>query len=192
MDPMLGFLGTSAIVAIAGTAVKGILRPLSWAMLAAAALLFGSSKIVDATNALNQSPVLRQNPALNQNPQLSQNPALNQNPQLVPNPTSTFSSNSTISPPPLAQGWQSAAQGLNPSLSTLYGQNQPSQNQFGQNQPTQPQPGEVGQVEVGQSGQPTPTNSTSDSGANGLSTATSQTTAPPARVSTAQPIAGLW
>jgi hypothetical protein len=171
MDPLLGFLGTSAIAAIAGTAMKGILRPLSWAMLAAAVLLFGSSKIVDATNALNQ------------------NSALSQNPQLSPNPTSSLSSNSTIASPPLAQGWQAVAQGLNPSLSTLYGQNQPNQNQLSQNQPSPISPGELGQVEVGQS---TPINQNPNANSGSATVAPLQPAAPPPRVSTTRPIAGLW
>ncbi|MBI4784402.1 MAG: hypothetical protein HY785_24240 [Oscillatoriophycideae cyanobacterium NC_groundwater_1537_Pr4_S-0.65um_50_18] len=170
MEPLLGVLGASAIAAIAGTAVKGMLRPLSWAMLIASALLFGSSKIVDATNALSQ------------------------NPRPDPNPTSTLSSNSAISSPPVAQGWQSIAQSLDPSLSTLYGQGQlvqgqPNPTQFNQDS-LNPDPVSQGQPQG--TGQPAIPPEPTLTGNSTGTTAAVPPVAPPTRVSTTRPIVGLW
>ncbi|HEY9643075.1 MAG TPA: hypothetical protein V6C57_21480, partial [Coleofasciculaceae cyanobacterium] len=137
MDPLLGFLGASVVVALVGTTLKGIIRPLSWAVLAGAALLFGSSKVVDATNSLAQSP--------NVSP-----------PNVSPSPTTPLTSNATTGVPPAAQGWQAAASGLDPALSSLYGPGQMGQGQIGQGQAGQEQigQGQTGQAQVEQPTQP--------------------------------------
>jgi hypothetical protein len=119
MDPLLGLLGASAVTAIVGTALKGIVRPLSWAMLAAAALLFGSSKVVEATNALIGDAATSPSVSPSASPTIS--------PSLSPNSTQTPASNSAIASPAAAQGWQGAASSLNPALSSLYTQSQPGQ-----------------------------------------------------------------
>jgi hypothetical protein len=170
MEPLLGFLGASVVAAVIGTTLKGIIRPLSWAMLAGVALLFGSSKVVDATNALTQSP------------------------ESTPSPTLPLTSNATAGVPPVAQGWQAAASGLDPALSPVYGQGQigQGQGQFGQGQVGQ------GQVGQGQSGQGQVGQGQFGQGQSGqlnrpaepvVSAPTPQP--PPPRVSS-QPIAGLW
>lgn len=173
MDPFLGLLGTSVVAAIVGTALKGIIRPLSWAMLAASTLLFGSSKVVDATNALSQ------------------------NPQLTPSPTATLVADSSLAVPAAAQGWQAIAGSLNPALSPIYsqaglpnpgavnpgvGQVNPGQVNPGQVNPGQVNPGQVGsgQVNPGQEQPIAPP------------PASTPPQAPPSRVSSAQPIVGLW
>lgn len=128
MNPLLGLLIASAVSAVIGTALKGIIRPLSWALLAGVALLFGSSKVVEATNSL------------------SQNPALNSSPTA---PLTT----AAVSSPTAAQGWQSAASSLNPVLSSIYTPSQPGQpdpNAPGPN-PSNPDspnlnPGDIGSV----------------------------------------------
>ncbi|NJR66603.1 MAG: hypothetical protein HC772_16885 [Leptolyngbyaceae cyanobacterium CRU_2_3] len=147
MDPLLGLLGASVVAAIAGTALKGIVRPLSWALLTGVTLLFGSSKVVDATNALGQAPVL------------------------TSDPTSTVASNAATGVAPVAQGWQSAASGLDPALSPLYGQ--VGQGQVGQGQPNQPAPNQSAPNLTLPQGSATPLS-------------------PPDRVSSARPIVGLW
>jgi hypothetical protein len=161
MEPLLGFLGASVVAAIIGTTLKGIIRPLSWATLAGVALLFGSSKVVDATNSLAQSP------------------------NTTPSPTSPLTSNATTGVPPVAQGWQATASGLDPALSLLYGQGQTGQGQIGQGQTGQTGQGQAGQGQTGQgqTGQAVP-----------IEPATNSPTPqpPPPRVSSPQPIAGLW
>ncbi|MBD3880301.1 hypothetical protein IFO70_00880 [Phormidium tenue FACHB-886] len=102
MDPFLGLLASSAVAAIVGTALKGIIRPVSWALLAGALLLFGSSRVVEATNSVAQSP--------------------------SPSETSeTFTTNSSdlAGVPAVALGWQSATSNLNPAFSSLYAQQPP-------------------------------------------------------------------
>ena len=101
MSALLGLLATSVVTAIVGTALKGILRPVSWALLAASVLLLGSVKVVEATNSVAES---------------SPNPS----------PTATLVADANSSGvPALALGWQSATNNLNPAFSPLYAQ-QPS------------------------------------------------------------------
>lgn len=52
MSGLLGLLIASAAFALVGTVLRGILRPISWATLALAALSFGSEHLGDALNAI--------------------------------------------------------------------------------------------------------------------------------------------
>ena len=97
MSALLGLLATSVVTAIVGTALKGILRPVSWALMAATLLLLGSVKVVEATNSVAES---------------SPNPS----------PSETLLADANSAGAPAALGWQSATSSLNPAFSQLYAQ----------------------------------------------------------------------
>jgi hypothetical protein len=100
MSALLGLLATSVVTAIVGTALKGILRPVSWALLAGTLLLLGSVKVVEATNSVAENS---------------------------PSPAGTLVADSNsaanaVGVPAAALGWQSATDSLNPAFSPLYAQ----------------------------------------------------------------------
>ena len=97
MSALLGLLATSVVTAIVGTALKGILRPVSWALMAATLLLLGSVKVVEATNSVAENSP-------------------------TPNPSETLVASGV---PAVTSGWQSATDGLNPAFTSLSAQ-QPS------------------------------------------------------------------
>ncbi|NJO41482.1 MAG: hypothetical protein HC769_15760 [Cyanobacteria bacterium CRU_2_1] len=94
MDGLLGFLITSAIFAVAGTALKGLIRPISWGMFLIAALWMGSEQVL---NSQTTSSV-----------ETAQSPA----------PTSAVSPTSTPITPTATTGWQTLAQQLEPAVSS--------------------------------------------------------------------------
>jgi hypothetical protein len=98
MSALLGLLATSVVTAIVGTALKGIIRPVSWALMAATLLLLGSVKVVEATNSVAEN---------------SPNPS----------PSETLVADSNLAGVPAAAlGWQSVTSSLNPAFSSLYAQ----------------------------------------------------------------------
>ncbi len=98
MSALLGLLATSVVTAIVGTALKGILRPVSWALMAATLLLLGSVKVVEATNSVAENSP-------------------------TPNPSETLVADAnSAGVPAAALGWRSATDSLNPALSQLYAQ----------------------------------------------------------------------
>jgi hypothetical protein len=106
MDGFLGLLVTSAVTAIVGTALKGIVRPISWALLAGSLLLFGSNKVVEATNSVVAS-----------SPSSSETRVAD---------TNNLDTNNLTGVPAAALGWQSATSGLNPAFSSFYAQQLPN------------------------------------------------------------------
>lgn len=95
MGGLLGFLVTSAIGAVVGTAVRGLLRPVSWALFAVAASLLVSNQLLNARGAVD----------------VAQNPDTTSSPTVSPTTTIT----PTTSDRPIAQeGWQEVADDLAP------------------------------------------------------------------------------
>jgi hypothetical protein len=64
VDGLLSFWVLSTIFAIIGTAIKGLIRPISWATLALATLFIAPSKVSEAVNAIRAGEVQISMPSL--------------------------------------------------------------------------------------------------------------------------------
>jgi hypothetical protein len=57
VDGLLGFWVLSAVFAMVGTAIRGLIRPISWTTLAIATLLMAPGKITETVNAVRDREV---------------------------------------------------------------------------------------------------------------------------------------
>jgi hypothetical protein len=107
VDGLLSFWVLSAVFAVVGAALKGLIRPLSWATLAIATLFIAPGKVAETVNAVRAGEVKLALPSLPPPPSVppaANSPSTNSNApvQLNPNaaPTTTITT-----PPPANTGW---------------------------------------------------------------------------------------
>jgi hypothetical protein len=126
VDGLLSFWVLSAVFAVVGAALKGLIRPLSWATLAIATLFIAPGKVAETVNAVRAGEVKLALPSLPPPPSVppaTSSPSTNGNApvQLDPNaaPTTTI----TTPPPavsPANKGWTAidkVARGVLPAAS---------------------------------------------------------------------------
>jgi hypothetical protein len=101
VDGLLSFWVLSTIFAIVGTALKGLIRPISWATLAIATLFIAPGKMTETVNAVRSGEVKLAIPSLPPPPPVTStaaNPGTSTDP--VPLDPNAATSPSTITTPP--------------------------------------------------------------------------------------------
>ena len=109
MSGLLGFLLTSAVLAAIGTAVRGLLRPVSWSLLALALSLFASDQLLRSRAEISdpswaQSSPLEDSPIVTDDPSLAREGLQDAAEDLQPTIDRAFPPIGTSSTPPPTNG----------------------------------------------------------------------------------------
>jgi hypothetical protein len=106
VDGLLGFWVLSTVFAVVGTALKGLIRPLSWATLAIATLLIAPNKMAETVNAIRTGEVKLALPSLPPPPPATSSPSTSSSTPVPLDPKAAPPSTITTPPPaPANTGW---------------------------------------------------------------------------------------
>jgi hypothetical protein len=122
VDGLLAFWVLSAVFAVVGTAVRGLIRPISWATLAIATLFMAPGKITETVNAVREGEMRLALPELPPPPSSASkaiSPTAASTDPVPLDPNATPTSTITTPPPDLAnKGWADVNDAVLPALQT--------------------------------------------------------------------------